>query len=83
MQAIIKRELHSYFHNMFLYGMAAALMLYAGLYLGDVLFSQEIGSVRAVYTEIVYILLLFIPFPKKRTRGRTGCCFPRACACRA
>lgn len=61
MQAIIKRELHSYFHNMFLYGMAAALMLYAGLYLGDVLFSQEIGSVRAVYTEIVYILLLFIP----------------------
>ena len=53
MQAIIKRELHSYFHNMFLYGMAAALMLYAGLYLGDVLFSQEIGSVRAVYTEIV------------------------------
>ena len=61
MRAIIKRELHGYFHTMFLYGMAAALMLYTGLSLGDVLFSREIASARAAFTEITYVLLLFIP----------------------
>jgi ABC-2 type transport system permease protein len=60
-KAIIKKEIRAYFHNILLYMTGAGLMLYAGIRFSGILFSPEISTIRSVFAEVAFTLLLLIP----------------------